>query len=184
MQVYSFGVVLWEMLTRQSPFTGLAAYQVVEAVVQRGERPPWPAPDAGDAPIFPPLKILAERCWQSEPTLRPTFSDVVEELRVMADPQGTIRLPATNISDMTDESDELELALRQQKRRSRAVKADQISYVSSSEPDSVHYTGPPKDQLGRMLYFLAQVSSRQILTSIQCLLVLNRAYWGTNVEYI
>ena len=84
MQVYSFGVVLWEMITQQSPFAGMAAYQVVEAVVQQGERPPWPE---DLSPTFAPLVALAEQCWQTERQLRPAFADLVESLRGLADPQ-------------------------------------------------------------------------------------------------
>lgn len=158
-QVYSFGIVLWEMLTQQSPFSGMAAYQVVDAVVRRGERPPWPTD--GSVNIFGPLRSMAERCWQSDRTLRPCFFELVDALRELADPLGNCRLlrPPTNGSEMTDESDELELALRQQQKRrtSRTGKAgEQVSY-QSSEPESLLISGPPKDQLGRMLYFLAQV---------------------------
>ena len=158
-QVYSFGIVLWEMLTQQSPFAGMAAYQVVDAVVRRGERPPWPSD--GSISVFGPLRNMAERCWQSDRTLRPCFFEIVDALRELTDPQGCSRVlrPPTNGSDMTDESDELELALRQQQRRrtSRAGKGgEQMSY-QSSEPESLIIAGPPKDQLGRMLYFLAQV---------------------------
>ena len=82
--MYSFGIVLWEMITQQSPFAGMAAYQVVEAVVQRGERPPWPE---DTPPAFGPLVSLAEQCWQTERQLRPSFSDLVDGLRALADPQ-------------------------------------------------------------------------------------------------
>ena len=155
------------MITQESPFTGMAAYQVVEAVVQRGERPPWPD-DLN--PAFAPLVSLAEQCWQTERQLRPSFADVVDTLRDLSDPQslGAMRTHrmSNTLSATTDESDELEMALKQQRRNNNRVSKsgtaanprDLVSYTSTSEQDSaVLITGPPKDQLGRMLYFLAQV---------------------------
>ena len=79
---------------------------------------------------------------------------------------------SNTLSVTTDESDELEAALKQQQRNNRKSKSgasnnsnmvsgarDLVSYNTVSEPDSgaALITGPPKDQLGRMLYFLAQV---------------------------
>lgn len=68
--VYSFGILLWELVSQDAPFKGMAAHQVVEAVVQHGLRPQWPEQ------VFPPLRILGERCWSSDPKLRPSFSEV------------------------------------------------------------------------------------------------------------
>nr|ADI46886.1 PKY1f [Volvox carteri f. nagariensis] len=56
--VFSFGVVLWELYTAESPYRGMAPHEVVEAVCVRGERPPWPPESPTE------LVALAEDCWQ------------------------------------------------------------------------------------------------------------------------
>ena len=70
--VYSYGVMLWEMLTHGIPFEGRDPVQIIYAVAMKGERPVIPegTPSA--------LETLIERCWAQDPTDRPTFAEIVE----------------------------------------------------------------------------------------------------------
>jgi hypothetical protein len=73
--VYSFGIILWQILTRQEPFAhhkNLKLFRI--AVCKRGERPPMPP----DAP--PRLRQLIEACWDGEATRRPPFKKIVHQL--------------------------------------------------------------------------------------------------------
>nr|BCL66083.1 protein tyrosine kinase [Volvox africanus] len=109
--VFSFGVVLWELYTTESPYRGMAPHEVVEAVCARGERPVWPQ----DSP--PDLVELAEDCWHTDPHQRPSFTDIVERLRqLLAPTRGPPERCGSLTSGVTEESDELEMALRQQRR--------------------------------------------------------------------
>jgi hypothetical protein len=73
--VYSFGIVLWEILTRKEPFSHHKKFDVFrEAICQKHERPPIPE----DAPTS--LKQLLEACWAPDPKVRPSFRDVVHRL--------------------------------------------------------------------------------------------------------
>ncbi|GLC41007.1 hypothetical protein PLESTB_000952900 [Pleodorina starrii] len=109
--VFSFGVVLWELYTTESPYRGMAPHEVVEAICVRDERPCWP----GSSP--PDLVALAEDCWHADPHHRPSFADVVERLRqLLAPTHGPPERSTSLLSGLTEESDELELALRQQRR--------------------------------------------------------------------
>jgi hypothetical protein len=80
--VYAFGIVLWELCTREIPFTGKASYawaHNVEDDVCRGHRPPV-------AKWFPEqLADLMVKCWAQEVDLRPTFPKVVRALEVDLD---------------------------------------------------------------------------------------------------
>jgi len=68
--VYSFGVLLWEMLSGQLPFGGLSVPQIV-ASVGWGRKTP---PDVPNAPSE--LHAIMRSCLAS-PKCRPTFRDLL-----------------------------------------------------------------------------------------------------------
>jgi serine/threonine protein kinase len=72
--VYSFGIVLWELITGLLPFQNMTAVQAAFAVVNRGVRPPIPA----DCP--PALAEIMSRCWDANSDFRPSFMLVVKML--------------------------------------------------------------------------------------------------------
>ncbi|XP_058185185.1 serine/threonine-protein kinase STY17-like isoform X2 [Rhododendron vialii] len=76
--VFSFGVVLWELLTGEVPYLYLTPLQAAVGVVQQGLRPTIPKN------TNPKLVELLERCWQQNPSLRPDFSEIIEMLQHMA----------------------------------------------------------------------------------------------------
>ncbi|KAH7445732.1 hypothetical protein KP509_01G022100 [Ceratopteris richardii] len=72
--VYSFGIVLWELVTGNIPFQNMTAVQAAFAVVNRGVRPDIPP----DCPSV--LISIMTRCWDTNPEVRPSFSEVVQLL--------------------------------------------------------------------------------------------------------
>jgi serine/threonine protein kinase len=72
--VYSFGIVLWELITGLLPFQNMTAVQAAFAVVNKGVRPNIPA----DCP--PALADIMCRCWDASPDMRPPFAQVVRLL--------------------------------------------------------------------------------------------------------
>ena len=73
--VYSMGIILWELLTRKDPFSNHDDYDIfVDAVCNKGERPPIPewCPTR--------LRTLMTRCWDEDPNVRPTFPEIVTAL--------------------------------------------------------------------------------------------------------
>ncbi|GLT86041.1 hypothetical protein SLE2022_042040 [Rubroshorea leprosula] len=76
--VFSFGIVLWELLTGKLPYEYLTPLQAAVGVVQKGLRPTIPKN------INPKLAELLERCWQQDPTPRPDFSEIIEILQQIA----------------------------------------------------------------------------------------------------
>ncbi|KAL6843887.1 hypothetical protein ACP4OV_026458 [Aristida adscensionis] len=73
--VYSFGVILWELLTMQQPWNGLGPAQVVGAVAFQNRRLPIPKD------TNPELAALVESCWDDDPRQRPSFSSIVDTLK-------------------------------------------------------------------------------------------------------
>ena len=72
--VYSFGIILWELNSGKKPFDGLNREMFYERVVHGGERPPlnkkWPEE----------LKKLMTDCWSADLEVRPAFSEIVTKL--------------------------------------------------------------------------------------------------------
>ncbi|CAM9276710.1 unnamed protein product [Chrysoparadoxa australica] len=62
--VYSYGIVLWELQTGEIPYQGMTPYKVAHAVAREGLRPNIP-PDALDGYVQ-----LLNSCWQDEPRER------------------------------------------------------------------------------------------------------------------
>lgn len=76
--VFSFGVLLWELLTGKLPYEYLTPLQAAVGVVQKGLRPTIPKH------TNPKLTELLERCWQQDPALRPDFAEIIEILQQIA----------------------------------------------------------------------------------------------------
>ncbi|KAL1541498.1 Serine/threonine-protein kinase ht1 [Salvia divinorum] len=72
--VYSFGIVMWELLTALVPFDGMTPEQAAFAVCQKNARPPLPStcPTA--------FSRLIRHCWSSNPDKRPHFDEIVSTL--------------------------------------------------------------------------------------------------------
>lgn len=80
--VFSFGVLLWELITTQIPYSYLTPLQAAVGVVQQGLRPIIPKQ------THPNLAELIEKCWQQDPILRPNFSEIIEKLQQIANKVG------------------------------------------------------------------------------------------------
>ena len=83
--VFSFGVVLWELLTWQLPWAESSVH-LVAIKVSEGQRLPIPPPQGLPGPKpDDPAKLnayigLMERCWAQNPTDRPDFERIANEL--------------------------------------------------------------------------------------------------------
>nr|XP_060477669.1 mitogen-activated protein kinase kinase kinase 20 isoform X1 [Panthera onca] len=75
---YSYGVVLWEMLTREVPFKGLEGLQVAWLVVEKNERLTIPS----SCPRS--FAELLRQCWEADAKKRPSFKQIISILESMS----------------------------------------------------------------------------------------------------
>ena len=77
--VYSFGIMLWQMAKDKVPFTGMGKKAFIENVVVGGLRPKldksWPSG----------FCRLLTSCWQRDPSSRPSFAMIVLDLDRLID---------------------------------------------------------------------------------------------------
>lgn len=126
--VWSFGVLVWEILTGEVPYRGMEPLQVALAVANRHLR--LPVPDS----IPQILSSVMLNCWEEEPQKRPEFDAIVvrldcaqKELSVY-DNQDSIHLQTTMrkqvcgmLEDLKDKAGELRTKEVELKEREMAV---------------------------------------------------------------
>ncbi|KAF5195571.1 Serine/threonine-protein kinase EDR1 [Thalictrum thalictroides] len=86
--IYSYGVILWELATEKIPWENLNSMQVIGAVGFMNQRLEIPSD------VDPQWASLIESCWQSEPQCRPTFQQLLEKFKDLQR-QYTIQYQAT-----------------------------------------------------------------------------------------
>jgi len=82
--IYSYGLLLWELVAAKPVFEQMDPKKVAQEVL-KNVRPPIPT----SCPE--PLSVLMSRCWDEDPQVRPTFQEIVKELRLL------VNLDADNI---------------------------------------------------------------------------------------
>jgi serine/threonine protein kinase len=70
--VYSFGIILWELATRKEVYEGLESTQIIAMVANDRLRP--------EIPAGCPWNFVMIKCWRETPSERPTFEEIVKEL--------------------------------------------------------------------------------------------------------
>ena len=72
--VYSFGILLWEILTKQKAYSHHSNFVVFRRAILTGERPSIPSY------CLPSLRNLLNACWAAAARDRPSFNEIVTAL--------------------------------------------------------------------------------------------------------
>ena len=81
--VHSFGIILWEMLTGELPFKGVNKAEFLSTVVGLGYRPKIPKHLPGA------VASLLKACWDVDSMQRPTSAEIVASLTAIIDCTGS-----------------------------------------------------------------------------------------------
>ncbi len=88
--VYSWAIIMCEMLSGQPPWLGCSNVQIMASVVLRQERPELPEhPER----CPPDLGALVRDCWKHDPRDRPSTGEVVKLLSIIIKVRATPRGP-------------------------------------------------------------------------------------------
>lgn len=99
--VYAYGIVLWEILTKKIPYSNLETTQIVGQVLLNDIRPPIPNGTSSE------LKELIEICWARDPKLRPSFNQIMKKWRTgnIIFPDADKELVLKHIKNTIDETE-------------------------------------------------------------------------------
>jgi len=73
--VYAYGIVLWELVSGQLPFAGLESTQIIAQVLMNDSRPMIPS----NTNSF--MADLIKQCWDRNPDNRPSFDEIVRRFQ-------------------------------------------------------------------------------------------------------
>ncbi|KAI3782908.1 hypothetical protein L2E82_12966 [Cichorium intybus] len=76
--VFSFGITMWEILTGEEPYANMHCGAIIGGIVKDTLRPIIPEK------CDPEWKKLMEQCWTVDPTFRPSFTEITNRLRAMS----------------------------------------------------------------------------------------------------
>uniref|UniRef100_A0A8C4T1M2 Mitogen-activated protein kinase kinase kinase n=1 Tax=Erpetoichthys calabaricus TaxID=27687 RepID=A0A8C4T1M2_ERPCA len=94
--VWSYGVLLWELLTGEVPFRGIDGLAVAYGVAMNKLALPIPTtcPE--------PFARLMEDCWNPDPHARPSFTSVLDQLTTIEE-SGFFEMPSESFHSLQDD---------------------------------------------------------------------------------
>jgi serine/threonine protein kinase len=84
--IYSFGILLWEMCAMEKPFYGFSANQHMQQVVLGGGRPKLDTSHTQWWPVK--LHWVLRKCWSEDSSQRPSFTVIKETLQDLIECKG------------------------------------------------------------------------------------------------
>lgn len=76
--VFSFGITMWEILTGEEPYANMHCGAIIGGILKDTLRPPMPERCDHE------WRKLMEQCWSADPEARPSFTEIRNRLRSMS----------------------------------------------------------------------------------------------------
>lgn len=101
--IFSFGIVMWELWAGKEPYEGLNYHALLLQLSNPDVklRPPIPdGPEWEGEPLpelAPGWRGLMEKCWAEDPDDRPSFADIIKDLRSMVSALKPVRSGSKNM---------------------------------------------------------------------------------------
>jgi len=90
--VFSFGIVMWEIASHKMPFNNYTDEIGIEAAIVRGERLEIPDDVTNE------YSNLMQKCWANEPSERPTFDSIIQDLSSQISPAPNFEATSTRVA--------------------------------------------------------------------------------------
>ncbi|KAI9164716.1 hypothetical protein LWI28_000746 [Acer negundo] len=94
--VYSFAIVMWELMTNKAPFKGRDNISVAYAA-SKNQRPSLEN-------LPEEVVALLRSCWDEDPKVRPEFSEIIITLTKLLEKLCTIKTTPTDVVEIEDSS--------------------------------------------------------------------------------
>lgn len=90
--IYSFGILLWQISTGKLPFAGFSLEKLVIQVIQGGLRPETSTKGGGRSSqskliIDPCIAEICQRCFHSNAAMRPSASELLQSFSTILNKQ-------------------------------------------------------------------------------------------------
>ena len=141
--VYAYGMILYEMSENQRPFKGLKVGDIFQCVIQKDERPSFTTA----TPLA--LRKLIKKCWDRDPEVRPSFQHIFDLFK-----EGSVDFPGCSNSDISkffkiierDEKNRHKVEINNLKPNKPIIEQKNIKDIDEYEYEYYEYSSSPNHQ--------------------------------------
>mmetsp|Transcript_22291 Transcript_22291/g.66974 ORF Transcript_22291/g.66974 Transcript_22291/m.66974 type:complete len:830 (-) Transcript_22291:149-2638(-) len=131
--VWSYGVVLWELLTGEVPYRGVEQGAIIFGVASKSLHLPVPS----TAPLG--FSLLLKQCWNIEPKHRPAFRQILLHLDILLEDSGFAEVPVeAYFATQLKWKEEMQVAFEKMKQDEMAKRRTDEELLKQREEELAH----------------------------------------------